>query len=111
MGDTKYLAELAGALVVALTVIAFGLQALLKNWKSNSTEGSLLKVMHTELERMSKQNAILSIEVGNLQTQLIALNQQLTNLSIENQKLKAEISELTGEITRLNSLISERETP
>ena len=43
--------------------------------------------MHSELERMSEQNASLSVELGKLQKDLIDLNQQLRILSTENQSI------------------------
>lgn len=103
--DGTYIAELSAAAVVALTVIAVGLQNLLKNWKNTNTESSLLKMMHDELERMSQQNATLSQEIGKLQTELIKLSTELTALTIENRKLQSEVSSLNEEISRLHGIM------
>jgi predicted nuclease with TOPRIM domain len=95
--------ELSAAVVVALTIIAVGLQNLIKNWKSTSTESSLLKMMHEELERMSAQNTALSQELGKLQIDLINLSKQLTALTLENQKLHTEVTSLNRDISRLHA--------
>ena len=106
MEETKNIAQLAGLAVVALISIAFALQTLLKNWKSTSTEGALLKIMHEEIERMSAQNTILSGEIGKLQIELVKLSGQLTTLTAENKKLQEEVADLNAEIIRLNKTIT-----
>jgi predicted nuclease with TOPRIM domain len=103
--DPNYVSQLAAAAVVALAAIAFGLQTLMKNWKSNNAENSLLKMMHEELERMSTQNTILSSEIGKLQLELIKLSTQLSNLSSENHKLQVEVATLHKEIARLHGIM------
>ena len=97
--------ELSAAVVVALTIIAVGLQNLIKTWKSTSTESSLLKMMHEELERMSTQNITLSQEIGKLQLELINLSSKLTTLTLENRKLQSEVSCLNSEISRLHGIM------
>ncbi len=104
--DPGNLAQLAAAAVAALSVIAFGIQNLLKNWKTNNSESSLLKMMHEELERMSTQNSTLSKEIGKLQVELIKLSAELTTLTRENQKLQSEVSNLNEEIIRLHGIMS-----
>ena len=94
-------------LVFTLLSVSFGLQQLLKAWKMNSSESSLIKMMQEELSRMNLQNTALSTEIGSLQTELIRLSQQLTDLTIENQKLQLEVSTLNKEIARLHMLMSE----
>lgn len=103
--DGAYIAELSAVVVVVLTIIAFGIQNLLKHWKNTSTESSLLKMMHDELERMSLQNLTLSQEIGKLQVELIKLSGQLTALTIENRKLQSEVSSLNQEISRLHGIM------
>ena len=103
--DTNYLTELGAAAVVGIGALVVGVQGILRNWKRNASEGSLLQMMHEELERMSLQNATLSQEIGKLQTELIRLSTQLTALTIENQKLQTEVSSLNQEISRLHSLM------
>lgn len=103
--DGVDIAQLAGGIVVALTIIAVGLQNLIKNWKSSNTEGSLLKMMHEELNRMGIQNTMLSQEIGKLQRELINLSSQLTTLTMENRKLQSEVSSLNSEISRLHGIM------
>ena len=101
--------EWIAAAFLALTSVAFGLQLLVKNWKSTSTESALLTMMHDELERMSTQNSTLSQEIGKLQVELIKLSSQLTTLTIENQKLQSEVANLNKEIIRLHGFITQKE--
>lgn len=98
------------AAVLSLIGLAIGMQTILKNWKSNSTESSLLNMMHDELERMSAQNSVLSQEIGKLQTELIKLSTQLTTLTVENQNLQSEVANLNKEIVRLHGFISQKST-
>lgn len=109
--DTGFIAQISAGVVVALTAIAVGLQTILKNWKANSTESSVLKMMHDELERMSTQNITLSAEIGKLQLELVTLSKQLTTLTIENQKLQTEVSNLNAEIARLHGIITASTKP
>ena len=106
--DLNNTSSLFTALILATISLAVGLQLLIKNWKSNSAESNLLKIMQTELERMNVQNTVLSTEVGKLQAELIRLSQQLTDLTLENQKLQLEISNLNKEIARLHIVMSQR---
>lgn len=103
--ETNYLTELVTAAVVGLGALVVGVQGILKNWKRNSSESSLLQMMHEELERMSTQNAALSTEIGRLQQELVKLSTQLTTLTEENRKLQAEVASLNQEISRLHSLM------
>jgi predicted nucleic acid-binding Zn-ribbon protein len=91
--------------LIALAVVAFsvGLQKLLKEWKSNNAETSVITLMHTELERLSEQNGLLSKELNRLQQEMIVLNTQLSQLCIENQRLQTEVVALTEEISKLRA--------
>jgi predicted nuclease with TOPRIM domain len=91
--------------LIALAVVAFsvGLQKLLKEWKTTGAETSVITLMHTELERMSEQNGVLSKELNRLQQEMIVLNNQLSQLCIENQRLQAEVVALTDEVSRFRT--------
>ena len=91
--------------LIALAVVAFsvGLQKLLKEWKTTGAETSVITLMHTELERMSEQNGVLSKELNRLQQEMIVLNNQLSQLCIENQRLQAEVVTLTYELSRFRT--------
>ncbi len=103
--EVTNLAQVLGILIAFLGIIAFGLQTIMKNWKSSSTESSLLTLMHGELERMSSQNTTLSNEIGKLQVELIKLSNQLSRLNVENQKLQEEVAMLNKEISRLHTIM------
>jgi hypothetical protein len=92
--------------LIALAVVAFsvGLQKLLKEWKSNNAETSVITLMHTELHRMSEQNSLLSKELNRLQQEMIVLNTQLSQLCIENQQLQIEVIALTNEVSSFKLL-------
>jgi predicted nuclease with TOPRIM domain len=105
MVDTSVVVQTAGAIVLALITIAFSLQKLFKSWKETSTESSIMGVMHTELERMSKQNTLLSLELGKLQVEILNLNKELRTLTVENQRLHSEVATLTTEVNRLQSIL------
>ncbi len=104
--DLNNLSTLVIAGITALIALSFSLQSLVKYWKNNSAEGSLLKMMHEELERMCSQNTTLSLEIGELQFELVKLSAQLSTLTHENQKLQAEVSQLNAEIARLHSIVA-----
>jgi len=89
--------------MVALAIIALsvGVQKLLKDWKSTGAETNIIDLMHTELERLSAQNTVLSTELNRLQQEMIKLNTQLAQLCLDNQALQAEVVALTDEITKL----------
>ena len=86
--------------MVALAVIAFvmGIKKLTKDWSSSETESNVMEMMHKELERMSKQNSLLSEELSKLQQEIITLNAQLRQLCVENDKLQTEVVALTTEL-------------
>lgn len=92
--------------MVALAIIALsvGVQKLLKDWKSTGVETNIISLMHTELERLSGQNAVLSTELNRLQQEMIKLNTQLAQLCLDNQALQAEVVTLTDEITKLRTI-------
>ena len=92
--------------MVALAIIALsvGVQKLLKDWKSTNAETNIISLMHSELERLSTQNTVLSTELNRLQQEMIKLNAQLAQLCIDNQALQAEVVTLTDEINKLRTL-------
>ena len=104
--DATWIAEAAAAIVAGLIFLAFALQKMFKQWKETSAESSVVGLMHTELERMSKQNTTLSEELGKLQIEIINLNQQLRTLTLENQRLHSEVVSLTTEVNMLQSVLS-----
>lgn len=96
---------LAGAAATVLVVILAG-QKVLKGWQATSTESSVMNILHTELERMSAQNTLLSVELGKLQKEVVTLSQELRKLNTENQYLHAEVTLLTQEVTLLQSTLA-----
>jgi len=92
--------------MVALAIIALsvGVQKLLKDWKSTGAETNIISLMHSELERLSTQNTVLSTELNRLQQEMIRLNTQLAQLCIDNQALQSEVVVLTDEINKLRTL-------
>jgi len=92
--------------MVALAIIALsvGVQKLLKDWKSTGAETNIISLMHSELERLSTQNTVLSTELNRLQQEMIKLNTQLAQLCIDNQALQSEVVVLTDEINKLRIL-------
>jgi regulator of replication initiation timing len=97
--------QVLGAVALAVIVVFVSVQKLVKDWQSTSAEGSVITLMHTELERMAEQNTQLSIELGRLHGEVITLNQQLQKLTIENQRLQLEVVALTREVARLQSVL------
>lgn len=110
--DTLSVAQLLGGTFASLLVFGFLLQKFFMGFKRESTENSVLNMMHQELGRMSEQNTKLSTELGKLQEEVIELNQQIRNLTTENQRLHTEICTLTAEITKLKeaSIVRFKET-
>jgi regulator of replication initiation timing len=53
---------------------------------------------------MSEQNAALSLELGRLHTEVIALNHELQKLTVENQRLQTEVIALTKEVSSFKLL-------
>jgi chromosome segregation ATPase len=89
----------------SLVVIIIGIQNIYNKWKSSSAEGSLITLMHEELERLSAQNTKLSQELNKLQLEIISLNSELRKLSSENQNLHLEVTSLTMEISTLQRML------
>jgi uncharacterized protein (DUF3084 family) len=96
--------QIIGTASVAIIAIFVGAQKLLKDWRSTNAETSIITLMHTELERLSEQNAQLSTELGRLHTEVINLNRELQKLTAENQRLQAEVIALTSQISKLGKL-------
>lgn len=105
---TDVLVQAISAAALGAIALTIGVQKLLKDWKSTSAETSVIELMHTELERMSEQNSILSRELNRLQQEIITLNQQLSRLAIENQNLHREIAALTAEIAMFKDVAARK---
>jgi chromosome segregation ATPase len=105
MINTSDIAQLAAGGAAGLVAIAFGIQKFITIWQTNRAEGSMLTIMHGELERMNEQNTKLSTELGRLQQEIITLNGELRKLSAENQRLHTEVVSLTNEVTRLQTML------
>lgn len=105
--DPSIIAKYAGGTAVSILALAYGLQKLINGFKTGTAESSILTLMHSELERMSAQNANLSMELGRLQVEVIALNTQLRALTAENQRLHSEVGSLTTEVSRLQHTLQQ----
>ena len=101
---------LEALIVIGLAVIALviGAQKLLKDWRTTSTESSVMHLMHDELERMSKQNKVLIEELSKLQQEIIKLNNELARLCVENDKLQTEVIALTNELNAFKKIAAVR---
>lgn len=97
--------EILGTAAVAVIAVIFTVQKLLKGWKESSTESSVISIMHTELERMARQNTTLTTELNKLQIELVTLNSELRKLTLENQQLHAEVAALTAQVTHLQATL------
>ena len=53
---------------------------------------------------MSEQNTKLSLELGRLHTEVIALNTELQKLTVENQNLRTEVCALTKEVAHFKHM-------
>jgi hypothetical protein len=95
--------------LVAVTIITglFVFKKLMKDWLTSDTESSIIKLMHTELDRMSEQNTALSLELGRLHNEVILLNQELHKLSLENRRLQTEVIALTAEVSSFKRMRAE----
>ena len=98
------LIQALSAVALAIIAVMFGIQKMLKHWQTTDAENSIIKIMHTELERMSQQNTALSVELGRLHNEVIALNRQLQKLSVENQRLQTEVIALTHEVSSFKTM-------
>lgn len=107
MIDAKTITELGTAGLLGLAGLALGVQQLIKKWKSTSAETNIMTLLHEELERMSKQNTLLSTYVNSLQLEANKINMELGKLQYENQKLHAEVVSLTKEVILLRSSLPE----
>lgn len=103
LGDIAQATTLIAAAIIAAVMI---LQKVLKGFRETATESNVIKMMHTELQRMSTQNTLLATELNKLQLEIIALNKELGKLSAENQKLHTEVSSLTAEVGRLQIVLA-----
>lgn len=99
------IAQWAGYITAGLLASAYTLQKYLKGWRETGASSDVVKLLHSEIIRMSEQNTKLMTEINLLQTQIVTLNQQLTDLQSENQKLNAQVTQLTEEIARLQLVI------
>lgn len=105
--ETTSLAQILAGVAASFLVVILAGQKVLKGWQANSTESSVMGILHTELERMSEQNTKLATELGKLQIEVVTLNQELRKLTVENQQLHAEVTVLTQEVTRLQTILSQ----
>lgn len=103
--DGNNLPHVAGAIVVAIIGVIYGLQKLPNRWKESKVESSLLEMMHQELERLSAQNTILTTELSKLQLEVLKLTKELNSLTLENEHLKEEINLFSKQIERLQSTL------
>lgn len=103
--DLTSLIQVLGVLAVSVITAFIGIKKITKGWQSDTAETSIITLMHEELERMSKQNTLLSLELGRLHTEVIALNHQLQKLTVENQQLQLEVIALTTEVARLQVVL------
>lgn len=86
---------------LAIISIVVAYKKITKDWKVDATETSIISLMHNELQRMSKQNSMLSTEIGRLHENILTLNRQLHELTTENQRLQSEVIALTNEVSDL----------
>lgn len=100
--ETTQLVAMAGG---GLLAFAYAIQKFLGSWQLNSAESSIITLMRSELERMAEQNTKLSVELGNLQEEMILLNKQLRILTEENQRLHTEVVSLTNQIATLQKML------
>ncbi len=107
MIDLETAIKLLGGTALGLGGIAMGVQQLVKKWKTTSAETNIMTLLHEELERMSKQNALLAKYVNSLQLEANKINLELGKLQYENQKLHAEVVSLTKEVILLRSALPE----
>jgi chromosome segregation ATPase len=105
--EPKNLFEYAALGLGSVVIIIMGIQNMYNKWKSANAEGSLITLMHEELERLSTQNTKLSQELNRLQLEIISLNSELRKLSSENQNLHLEVASLTLEISRLQRMLEQ----
>lgn len=103
--DTSTFSGLVAGAIAAVVGATILVQRLLKSWKETSAETSVITLMHTELNRLSQQNSVLTEELAKFQLEVIRLNKQLNELSVENNRLHAEVAALTQEVTRLQHII------
>lgn len=104
---TEQVVQVLGLVAIAVVAAFFGIQQLIKNWKATQAESGIIQIMHRELERMGDQNTKLSLELGRLHEQIIALNRELEKLTIENQRLQVEVVALTNEVSVFKRLTKE----
>ncbi len=102
--DFNNFIQLLAAIGLGIIASFIGYQKLIKDWRSNNAETSVIGILHTEIERMSKQNTALSVELGRLHDEVINLTQQLQDLRIENQRLQIEVVALTNEVSIFKEL-------
>jgi TolA-binding protein len=103
--------QVLGMIALAVVAAFFGIQQLMKSWKATQAESGIIQIMHRELERMGEQNTKLSLELGRLHEQIIALNRELEKLTIENQRLQVEVVALTNEVGIFKRLAKQQGVP
>lgn len=100
------LGQKIGVASAALVAVAMGLQRVLKSWKAENAESSIISLMRTELERLSSQNTTLTSNLNKFQLQVIALNESLGQLSAENSRLQKEVNDLSAELSAIRANIT-----
>lgn len=103
--DYAQMAQYIGGAAAALIMLAFVIQKFISLWKVDSTEMSVLTLMHTELERMSSHNTALSVALGEFQKEVLTLNKQIHKLTVENTSLGTALVDLQKEVLILNKQI------
>jgi len=98
-------AEWASYVTVGLFGVAYSIQKYIKGWRETGASSDVVKLLHTEVLRMSEQNTKLMIEITHLQGQIVSLNKQLTELQHENQLLNTQVRQLTSEVSRLHMIL------
>lgn len=103
--DPTSLAQLLSGIVATFLIVILAGQKVLKGWQTNSTESSVMSILHTELTRMAEQNTKLASELSKLQLEVLALNRELQKLNSEKVELHTEVISLSSEIDRLREML------
>jgi len=100
--------EVISGIALAVIAVVFAAKKLMKDWRLSETGDSVIALMHKELERMSAQNSLLSMELSKLQQEIIKLNAELRRLCVENDKLQTEVIALTNELNAFKRVAAVR---
>lgn len=101
----KDLATIVGTIAAGAIASVLGLRRLVKHWEKEgleiervNAEGSLIKSLRAESERMATQNQKLMEHLVALQTQISELHMSINKLRSENDILHQQVSQLHQEI-------------